>query len=55
MKIKCINCGYFLNCKNADENITECSFGVKANRNFIEGIDEECLENKMKMKINKKC
>ena len=29
---KCINCGYFLNCKYASENITDCNKFVKANR-----------------------
>lgn len=28
----CINCGYFLNCKYASENITDCDKFVKANR-----------------------
>lgn len=29
---KCINCGYFLNCKRADKNIKDCEKFVKANR-----------------------
>ena len=27
--IKCINCGYFLNCEKADENKTECNKYIK--------------------------
>ena len=30
--IKCINCGYFLNCNKAAEEIIECNEYIKAER-----------------------
>lgn len=30
--MKCINCGYFLNCDRADENKTECEQFIKQER-----------------------
>lgn len=38
---KCINCGYFLNCKIADKNIENCEKFVKANRIITKGIKNE--------------
>lgn len=46
MNIRCINCGYFLNCSKADENITECTDGVKAKSNIEKGIDKNVWKSK---------
>lgn len=45
MKIKCINCGYFLNCNKANERITECNEAVKEKRIIKKG-EYEVLEKK---------
>ena len=44
--MKCINCGYFLNCDEADEKNNECEKGVKANRIIKKGVNEIVLEEK---------
>ena len=39
--IKCVNCGYFLNCKNASQEIKECEEYIKAERIIKKG-DIKC-------------
>lgn len=36
----CLDCGYFLNCKLASENITYCENYIKANRTITK-IEED--------------
>jgi len=45
----CINCGYFLNCKYASENITDCDKFVKAHRVItrVENGEEKYEGNKI--------
>lgn len=35
--IKCINCGYFLNCKNASQEVKECEKYTKIERIINDG------------------
>ncbi len=51
MNIKCINCGYFLNCNKANERLTECDNAIKIKRIINKG-DYEILEKKKETRKN---
>lgn len=46
--IKCINCGYFLNCNKASEEIRECEEFIKSKR-----IIERSTKDELSKRINK--